>query len=60
MQVLRSCLLLPQRLVEEIQGKESEKNAVVKLSQTVQSALNVRLGFAVWLCHLVLPSRDPI
>ncbi|EMP23783.1 Envoplakin [Chelonia mydas] len=28
------------RLVEEIQGKESEKNAVVKLSQTVQSALN--------------------
>uniref|UniRef100_A0A8C4YBY3 Envoplakin n=1 Tax=Gopherus evgoodei TaxID=1825980 RepID=A0A8C4YBY3_9SAUR len=28
------------RLVEEIQGKEAEKNAVVKLSQTVQSALN--------------------
>uniref|UniRef100_K7G376 Envoplakin n=1 Tax=Pelodiscus sinensis TaxID=13735 RepID=K7G376_PELSI len=28
------------RLVDEIQGKELEKNAVVKLSQTVQSALN--------------------
>ncbi|XP_032648754.1 envoplakin isoform X1 [Chelonoidis abingdonii] len=28
------------RLVEEIQGKEAEKNAMVKLSQTVQSALN--------------------
>uniref|UniRef100_A0A8C8SS88 Envoplakin n=1 Tax=Pelusios castaneus TaxID=367368 RepID=A0A8C8SS88_9SAUR len=28
------------RLVDEIQAKEPEKNAVVKLSQTVQSALN--------------------
>ncbi|XP_074870273.1 envoplakin isoform X1 [Carettochelys insculpta] len=28
------------RLVDEIQGKEAEKNAVVRLSRTVQSALN--------------------
>lgn len=37
------CLL--QRLVEEIESKEPEKNAVVRLSRNVQSTLNVWLGF---------------
>lgn len=37
------CLL--QRLVEEIESKEPEKNTVVRLSRNVQSTLNVWLGF---------------
>lgn len=36
---------LLQRLVEEIESKEPEKNAVVRQSRNVQSTLNVCLGF---------------
>lgn len=38
---------LLQRLVEEIESKEPEKNAVVRQSRNVQSTLNVWLGFPV-------------
>lgn len=50
------CLL--QRLVEEIQSKEPEKNALVRLSQNVQSTLNVRMGFPIYHSLSFSPKRS--